>query len=73
MLRDLGVRSKLLVLSSLPLLLVLALSSLIVGDGMAGVRAAERMEQLAVTSGGLNTVVHALQAERAATAVRIHT
>jgi signal transduction histidine kinase len=66
MLRELGIRAKLLALLSAPLVLILVLSVLIVGHRLGQVGDATRVQHLVATSGAVNVLVHELQAERAA-------
>ncbi len=67
MLRNLGIRSKLLALVAIPMVLLLAVSSVVVVSAVGQASKADRVRQLTATLGMLESVVHGLQAERLAT------
>jgi hypothetical protein len=64
MLRNLGIRSKLFGLVVVPMVVLVALAAVVVGDASGNARRADQVRQLTDTSVLLNSVVHALQNER---------
>ncbi len=73
MLRNLGIREKVLAVLAVPMVLVLALTGVIVASATSTAARASRVEQLATVTNTINTATHAVQAERAATLdVRLH-
>ena len=71
MLRDLGVRTKLLAVLAIPAVLLTVLTSLLVGGQVTQARQAGQVESLTKVAIQVNRVVHSLQDERAATLVHL--
>ena len=67
MLRDAGVRTKLLAVLAIPTLLLVAVTSLLVGGQVAEARRAGQINALTEVAVQVNTVVHSLQEERSVT------
>ncbi|MCY7372207.1 MAG: nitrate- and nitrite sensing domain-containing protein, partial [Spirochaetaceae bacterium] len=71
MLRDAGVRTKLLAVLALPTVLLLVVTAILVGGQAAQARRAGQVRVLADVAASVNAVVHGLQRERSATLRRL--
>ncbi|HSR24994.1 MAG TPA: nitrate- and nitrite sensing domain-containing protein, partial [Candidatus Eisenbacteria bacterium] len=67
MLRNVGVRTKLLGIIAVPMAFLLAVTGALVLQAVSAATQAERVRQLTVASAQLNRLVHGFQAERSAT------
>ena len=67
MLRDAGVRTKLLAVLAIPTLLLVVVTSLLVGGQVTAARRAGQVNALTDVAIQVNRVVHSLQEERSAT------
>ncbi len=73
MLRNLGIRSKLLAVLAVPLIVLIALSSIVVAGAAQTAQRADRVRQLTVAAGLLDQYVHGLQRERSLTSTYLST
>lgn len=73
MLRNLGIRSKLLAVLAVPLIVLIALSSIVVAGAAQTAQRADRVRQLTAAAGLLDQYVHELQRERSLTATYLAT
>ena len=65
MLRNLGIRSKILAVLALPVVVLLLAATIIAGGAVADARRAVEVEKLASQAPGLTQLIRGLQAERA--------
>ncbi|HEX5511986.1 MAG TPA: nitrate- and nitrite sensing domain-containing protein, partial [Actinomycetales bacterium] len=71
MLRNLGIRSKILAVLALPVVVLLLAATIIAGGAVVDARRAAEVEKLAAQAPGLTKLIRGLQAERALSTARL--